>query len=273
MPNVLDGRSLASISCLGDTFINFWDITKPYSVPYKRSIEQKQALIDFNWISRQELISCTNTGRVMTHSENSAVFMADSINEISLACNNIGIIQHTYKQFTPVTVPMNKSLEDAQLDLVRPQWSVLNTVDLMRSRKLPPRDRSHSVNLPRTNNSLQVSTKNPIHIHSLSSTASDFAISSFKNNSKEVCDPIIPLYKRSKEFVQFAREYRFTGGTPMELCRRNEKIAKRLEREDIGFLWYFCQCLLTDTKRLTQGVISFDAKDHQGEMKGIWKYS
>lgn len=276
VPNSLDGRTLASISCLGDPFINFWDITKPYSVPYKRAIEQKHSLTDFIWISRQELISCTNNGRVMMHSESSAVIMSDSINEISLACNNIGVIQHTFKQFTPMVGPATKSLDDAPLDLVQPQWSVLNSVDLTRARKLAPRDRAHSYNIPRSINRSQVNAKNSIHMHSLSSTTSDYAISPFQNNSKELCEPITPIYKRSKELLNFAQEYQFTGGTAMEMCRRNEKVAKKLGREDISFLWYFCQCLLTDMKRLTQGVLSFDTKEHVtnslGELKGNWNF-
>ena len=211
----------------------------------------------------------------MTHSENSAVVMSDSINEISLACNHLGVVQHTYRQSILVG-PVNGNLEDMPHNLARPQWSSLVAHDPTISRMCSPRDRSHSVNIPRTGPFPTKLKTTTLHVHSLSSTVSDFSLTRFKSESPKLCEPIKPIYTRSKEFVLFAQEYRFTCESPIELCRHNERLANRLGREDIGFLWYFCQCFLVDKKRLTQGVLLLENKENpnsfpKGVKGNIWQ--
>ena len=245
--------TLASISCLGDSFINFWDITKPYSIPFKRSVEQKQFLVDFCSIERSDLVSCSTSGIVMTHSENSAVVMSDSINGISLACNNIGVVQHTYRNSKMIGSVIGK-LEDLPISLERPRWSTLSSSGPVATRYLSPRDRSHSINIPRTISYTNKLISPVVNLNSLSTTKSDYNLQ-VQSESPKTSEPIKSIYRRSKEFVQFARKYRLSCESPMELCKSNENLSKILGREDIGFVWYFCQCLLVDVKKLAQGVI------------------
>ena len=218
-------------------------------------MEQKELLVDFCCIGRSELVSCSSSGLVMTHSENSAVVMSDSINEISLACNHLGVVQHTYRP-SLLLGPVNGNLEDIPYNLARPQWSSLAVHDPT------PRDRSQSVNIPRSGLFPTKLKTTALHLHSLSSTISDFSLKLSQNESPKLCKPIKPIYTRSKEFVLFAQEYRFSCESPIELCRHNERLANRLGREDIGFLWYFCQCILVDKKRLTQGVLLLENKEN-----------
>ena len=222
-------------------------------------MEQKELLVDFCCIGGSEVVSCSSSGLVMTHSENSAVVMSDSINEISLACNNLGVVQHTYRG-SILLGSMNSSLEEMPHNLARPQWSCLTVFDPAMVRTLSPRDRSHSVNIPRTGPFPTKYKTTSIHSHSLSTTVSDTSLKCLPNASPKLCEPIQPIYTRSKEFVLFAQEYRFTSESPIELCRHNERLANRLGREDVAFLWYFCQCILVDKKRLTQGVLLLENK-------------
>lgn len=249
--------TLASISCLGDSFINFWDITKPYSIPFKRSIEQKQFLVDFCCIERSDLVSCSSNGIVMTHSENSAVVMSDSINGISLACNSLGVVQHTYRN-SKIIGSVDGKLEDLPLSLERPQWSVLTSSGSVVTRSLSPRDRSHSVNIPRAVSYTNKFMSPIVSFNSLSTTKSDYNLQINQSDSPKTSDPIKPIYNRSKEFLQFAQKYRLSCESPIELCKYNENLARRIGREDLGFVWYFCQCLLVDVKKLTQGVINLE---------------
>ena len=222
------------------------------------------------------MVSCSTSGIVMTHSENTAVVMSDSINGISLACNHLGVVQHTYRN-SKMIGSVNGKLEDLPISLERPQWSALSSSGPGVVSSLSPRDRSHSINIPRAISYTNRLMSPMVNFNSLSTTKSDYNLQ-VQPESPITYDPIKPIYKRSKEFVQFAQKYRLSCESTMELCKYNENLAKRLGREDIGFVWYFCQCLLVDAKKMTQGVINLENAEkvitspgRKGEGLSNWK--